>query len=340
MSYNIALQFEDGVTRFISCNEGEKLSDAAYRQKVNIPLDCRDGACGTCRGLCESGDYDLPESSYIEDALTPEEAAERQILACQMKPKSDCVVKIPASSAACKTGSSSFPGKLAQVEKLSDSTISFSIELDDPSSLTFLPGQYVNVQIPGTNLTRAYSFSSPPGSAIASFVVRNVPNGRMSQYLSDAAKPGEAISFTGPNGSFYLREIKRPVLFLAGGTGIAPFLSMLDYLAVVGSAQPIKMVFGVTNDMDLVAIEKLDAIKAKLPGFEYRTVVASAESAHERKGYVTEHIEGGWLNNGDLDVYLCGPVAMVDAVRNWLSSAGITPANFLFEKFSPSAVGA
>jgi len=340
MSYNIALQFEDGVTRFISCNEGEKLSDAAYRQKVNIPLDCRDGACGTCRGLCESGDYDLPESSYIEDALTPEEAAERQILACQMKPKSDCVVKIPASSAACKTGSSSFPGKISQVEKLSDSTISFSIELDDPSALTFLPGQYVNVQIPGTDLTRAYSFSSPPGSAIASFVVRNVPNGRMSQYLSDVAKPGDAISFAGPNGSFYLREIKRPALFLAGGTGIAPFLSMLDYLAVAGSAQPIKMVFGVTNDMDLVAFERLDAVKSKLPGFEYRTVVASAESTHERKGYVTEHIESDWLNSGDVDVYLCGPIAMVDAVRNWLNSTGITPANFLFEKFSPSAVGA
>jgi benzoate/toluate 1,2-dioxygenase reductase subunit len=340
MSYNIALQFEDGVTRFISCNEGEKLSDAAYRQKVNIPLDCRDGACGTCRGFCESGDYDLPESSYIEDALTPEEAAERQILGCQMKPKSDCVVKIPASSAACKTGSSSFPGKIAQVEKLSDSTIRFSIELDDPSALTFLPGQYVNVQIPGTDLTRAYSFSSPPGSAIASFVVRNVPNGRMSQYLSDAAKPGEAISFAGPNGSFYLREIKRPVLFLAGGTGIAPFLSMLDHLVVAGSAQPIKLVFGVTNDIDLVALEKLDAIKSKLPGFEYRTVVASSESAHDRKGYVTEHIESDWLNGGDVDVYLCGPIAMVDAVRNWLNSTGITPSNFLFEKFTPSVVGA
>ena len=340
MSYNIALQFEDGVTRFISCNEGEKLSDAAYRQKVNIPLDCRDGACGTCRGLCESGDYDLPESSYIEDALTPEEAAQRQILACQMKPKSDCVVKIPASSASCKTGSSSFPGKLAKVEKLSESTIGFSIELDDPASLSFLPGQYVNVQIPGTDLTRAYSFSSGPGAQVASFVVRNVPNGKMSTYLSSIAKPGEAISFAGPNGSFYLREIKRPVLFLAGGTGIAPFLSMLESLQSTGSKQPIRMVFGVTNDMDLVALEQLEAMKSKISGFEYRTVVASAESEHPRKGYVTEHIESDWLNQGNVDVYLCGPVAMVDAVRNWLGSAGVTPANFLFEKFSPSAVAA
>ena len=340
MSYNIALQFEDGVTRFISCKENEKLSDAAYRQKVNIPLDCRDGACGTCRGLCESGDYDLPESSYIEDALTPEEASQRQILACQMKPKSDCVVKIPASSAACKTGSSSFPGKISSIEKLSSSTIRFSIELNDPTSLTFLPGQYVNVQIPGTELTRAYSFSSPPGASIASFVVRNVPNGKMSQYLSDIGKSGDEISFTGPNGSFYLREIKRPVLFLAGGTGIAPFLSMLESLSTTGAVHPIKMVFGVTNDMDLVALDQLEAMKTKLPGFEYRTVVASPESTHDRKGYVTEHIENDWLNQGDVDIYLCGPVAMVDAVRSWLSSADITPANFLFEKFSPSAVGA
>jgi len=97
MSHNIALQFEDGITRFISCNDNEKLSDAAYRQKINIPLDCRDGACGTCRGHCESGSYDLPASSYIEDALTPEEAAQGHILACQMRPTSDCVVKIPAT---------------------------------------------------------------------------------------------------------------------------------------------------------------------------------------------------------------------------------------------------
>src|SRR5246127_4369045 len=113
MSYHIALQFEDGVTRFISCNQDEKLADAAYRQKVNIPLDCRDGACGTCRGLCESGEYDLPASSYIEDALTPEEAAKGYVLACQTRPRSDCVIKVPASSAACKTGVSSYQGKLA-----------------------------------------------------------------------------------------------------------------------------------------------------------------------------------------------------------------------------------
>ena len=70
MSFQIALNFEDGVTRFIETNGQETVADAAYRQGINIPLDCRDGACGTCKSFCESGDYD--EGEYIEDALSEE----------------------------------------------------------------------------------------------------------------------------------------------------------------------------------------------------------------------------------------------------------------------------
>ncbi len=336
MAYKIALQFEDGVTRFIDCESGEKLSDAAYRQKINIPLDCRDGACGTCRGVCESGSYVLPESSYIEDALTPEEAAERVILACQMLPSSDCVVNIPASSSSCKISVAKQESEIEQVAELSPSTIGLSINLGSENAISFLPGQYVNLGIPGTDQTRSYSFSSKPGSSQASFVVRNVPGGKMSRYLLEDAKPGEKISLTGPYGSFYLREIKRPVLFLAGGTGIAPFLSMLGVLQNGASAFPIKMVFGVTNDTDLVSIAELEKSVNEIKDFEYRTCVASEQSAHERKGYVTQHIEDSWLNGGEVDIYLCGPIAMVDAVRAWLVEQNIKPANFYFEKFSPS----
>ncbi|MYM22135.1 2Fe-2S iron-sulfur cluster binding domain-containing protein [Duganella sp. FT135W] len=337
MSYNIALQFEDGVTRFISCNENEKLADAAYRQKVNIPLDCRDGACGTCRGLCESGSYDMPESSYIEDALTQEEAAQRQVLACQMKPTSDCVVKIPATSAACKTGVSRYTGNLATVQQLSETTLGFAIELAPGADVGFLSGQYVNVEVPGTGLTRSYSFSSAPGVNRFEFVVRNVPQGRMSTFLAKDAQVGQPIAFSGPYGSFYLREVQRPLLLLAGGTGIAPFLSMLQVLSASGMRQPVRMVFGVTNDVDLVAIEHLQRIAAAHPQFSFRTCVASDDSAHPRKGYVTQHVEQEWLNGGDVDIYLCGPVPMVDAVRRWLKDCGVTPANFYFEKFSASS---
>jgi benzoate/toluate 1,2-dioxygenase reductase subunit len=337
--YSVALQFEDGVTRFISCNPNEKLSDAAYRQKVNIPLDCRDGACGTCRGHCESGSYDMPASSYIDDALTPEEAAQRKVLACQMRPTSDCVVNIPATSAACKTGASSHPGAIAAVEKVSESTIRFSIALEQPDALDFLPGQYVNMQVPGSTQTRSYSFSSAPGASHASFVVRNVPDGLMSRYLANEAQAGQAVSFTGPYGSFYLRPVQRPVLMLAGGTGIAPFLSMLDVLADQGFTQPVRLVFAVTRDCDLVALDQLERIAQAHPQFSYVTCVADADSAHPRKGYATAHVEPGWLNGGDADVYLCGPVPMVDTVRNWFTTIGVQPANFYYEKFSASNTG-
>lgn len=334
MTFNIALQFEDGATRFIECAATETVSDAAYRQNINIPLDCRDGACGTCRGFCESGVVDMPESSYIDDALTPEDAAKGFILACQARPRSNLVVQVLASSTACKSAPASHAGTIAAVEQLSESTIGLSVDLAD--AIGFLPGQYVNVGIPGTALTRAYSFSSPPGGTRASFVVRNVPGGRMSSFLTSDARPGQQIQMTGPFGSFYLRPVVRPTLLLAGGTGIAPFLSMLEKLAEEGSAHPVRMVFGVTNDHDLVAIGQLDALAQRLPAFEYRTCVASPDSAHARKGYVTSHIEAEWLNDGDADVYLCGPVPMVEAVRGWLEASGTPPRNFHYEKFSAS----
>ena len=125
-------------------------------------------------------------------------------------------------------------------EQLSPSTIAFPIELEGEAP-HFLPGQYVNVVVPGSGLVRAYSFSSAPGARHASFVVRNVPGGRMSTWLPAEARPGDEVSFLGPFGSFYLRPQQRPVLMLAGGTGIAPFLSMLAVLDASGFAQPVRL---------------------------------------------------------------------------------------------------
>ena len=102
MTQSIAFNFEDGVTRFIDANVGEIVADAAYRQGINIPLDCRDGACGTCKCFAEAGRYDLGEE-YIEDALSPEEAAQGFVLTCQMRAQSDCVVRVPTSSEVCRT---------------------------------------------------------------------------------------------------------------------------------------------------------------------------------------------------------------------------------------------
>ena len=111
---------------------------------------------------------------------------------------------------------------------------------------------------------------------------------------------------------------------------------MLGKIAETGSEHPIHLVYGVTNDEDLVGVDRLEDYSARIPGFTFTTCVAAEGSAHPRKGYVMAHIEPGHLNGGEVDVYLCGPPPMVDAVRAWLGEQGVAPANFYYEKFSPS----
>jgi benzoate/toluate 1,2-dioxygenase reductase component len=337
MSYQIALTFEDGVTRFFDNREGEIVADASYRSRINIPLDCRDGVCGTCKSYCESGEYELGDY-VVDEAMTEEEAAAGYVLTCQMTPLSDCVIRIPTTSDVAKTGVSSHTGRVSGIEQLSETTATFSVALDERASLGFLPGQYVNVQVPGTDQTRSYSFSSGPASAEVSFVLRNTPTGALSTYLRERATIGDAIEFNGPLGTFYLRALTRPALFLAGGTGLAPFLSMLEKLSAGLAEHPIHLIFGVTAEADLVKVDELEAFAERLPGFTFTCCVADEASTYPNKGYVTRYIEAGHLNGGEVDIYLCGPPPMVEAVRDWLRDQGVTPMNFYFEKFASTGV--
>ncbi|UJW77026.1 benzoate 1,2-dioxygenase electron transfer component BenC [Rhizobium sp. SL42] len=335
MCYQIALNFEDGVTRFIGCNSGEKLLDAAYRAKINLPMDCSDGVCGTCKCRAESGSYDLGDD-YIEDALTADEAGSGMVLTCQMRPTSDCVLTIPTTSLACKTGHQKFSATVAAVTPHHDAAIVLELDVDATAAPAFLPGQYVNIDVPGSGQSRSYSFSSAPGDKRLGFLIKKIPGGVMSNWLADA-KPGDRLDITGPLGSFYLREVKRPLLFLAGGTGLAPFLSMLEVLARAGSEQVIHMIYGVTRDLDLVLVEEIAAYAARLLNFSFITVVADEVSNHPHKGWVTQHMPAEVLHGGDVDVYLCGPPPMVDAVRRHFDVTGVLPANFHYEKFTPNA---
>ena len=336
MSFQIALNFEDGVTRFIEATGQETVADAAYRQGINIPLDCRDGACGTCKCFAEAGRYDLGDE-FIEDALSDDEVQQGYVLTCQMRASSDCVLRVPASSAVCKTQQASFEAAISDVRQLSESTIALSIKGESLSSLAFLPGQYVNLNVPGSEQSRAYSFSSLQKDGEVSFLIRNVPGGLMSSFLTGIAKAGDSMTLAGPLGSFYLRNIERPLLLLAGGTGLAPFTAMLEKIAEQGSLHPVHLIYGVTNDFDLVELERLQALSALIPNFSFSACVANPDSQHPLKGYVTQHIEPSHLNAGDVDVYLCGPPPMVEAVSLYIREQGITPAHFYYEKFAAAA---
>lgn len=332
MTHQVALSFEDGITRFITCAPHETVADASYKARINIPLDCRDGACGTCKSLCESGDYD--GGDYIEDALSDDEAEQGYALPCQMMPRSDLVLRIPTTSDVAKTQAGTHTSTVTDVQRHSETTIGFTLELDDPDTLAFLPGQYVNVTVPGSEVQRSYSFSSGPANRTASFLVRITDGGAMSCYLRDRAQVGDKVDFAGPIGSFFLRELKRPALFLAGGTGLAPLMSMLEKLSAADLDQPVHLIYGVTTDLDLVELDKIRHYAEAIPQFTFDYCVADENSSAPNKGYVTSLFTPENLHDGDIDVYLCGPPAMVEAVRGHMQSEGIAPANFYYEKFS------
>lgn len=335
-SYTVALNFEDGVTRLIQCADDEKVTEAAFRQKINIPMDCRDGVCGTCKCHAEKGEYEL--EFYLDEAMTEAEAAAGYVLTCQMMPQSDCVIRVPASSAVCKTAPETVEAEVVGVDRLSETTFGLRVRLSRP--MGFLPGQYVNVTVPGTEAHRSYSFSSVPGAQEASFLIRNIPGGVMSRYLAERATPGDALTLAGPMGAFYLRPVTRPQLWLAGGTGLAPFLSMLEEVAAQGCDQPITLYYAVTRAADLVELERVRALAAAIGDVTVITVLADPGEAHERTGFVTDHVTAEDLNGGDCDVYLCGPPPMVDAVRAHFAQLGVAPAAFHFEKFNPTETGA
>lgn len=331
-TYSVALSFEDGVTRFITCRDDQTVADASYRQRINIPLDCRDGACGTCKALCESGSFD--GGAYIDDALTPDEAEAGYVLPCSMRPRSDLVLQIASTSAVAKTQAATYTGTLRQLDRLSTTTVAIAVEIPNRSELAFLPGQYVNIAVPGTDRTRSYSFANAPDDDLLTFLVKLTPGGAMSDYLSARAVVGDTISFTGPNGSFFLRETDRPVLLLAGGTGLAPVLSMLRAMRDSSSRRKAHLIYGVSTDEDLVALDEIDEIASTLNGFTWDFCVADPESSAEHKGYVTNLITPKHLYDGDVALYLCGPPPMVEAVRTHVTKAGIEPTGFYYEKFA------
>lgn len=338
-TFQVALSFEDGVTRFITCRADQTVADASYRQRINIPLDCRDGACGTCKALCESGRYD--GGTYIVDALSPDEAAAGFVLPCSMKPRSDLVLQIASTSDVAKTAAARYTGELAALQRLSSTTVKIGIDVPNRDQLAYLPGQYVNLTVPGADVTRSYSFSNAPHEQRLTFLIKLTPGGAMSSYLTERAAVGDTIEFTGPHGAFFLREADRPALMLAGGTGLAPILSMLGAMQAQSSGRRVHLIYSVNTDADLVALDELAQASAQLAGFSWDYCVADPNSAAPNKGpdkaYVTSLIRTEHLYDGDVAIYVCGPPPMVDAVRQHFSAAGLEPTGFYFEKFALAA---
>jgi len=137
---------------------------------------------------------------------------------------------------------------------------------------------------------------------------------------------------------FYLREPRRAILMVAGGTGLAPMLSMLGQLAASGgAAPPIHLLYGVNRRSEVFGIERLEEYRRALEDFRYEVAVAFPDSDWTgSRGFVTDLLREDLLPPAGLDAYVCGPPPMIEAASSWLAGHGLPPEDIHCEKFSPS----
>ncbi|BBN52653.1 hypothetical protein TRE132_07780 [Pseudomonas chlororaphis subsp. aurantiaca] len=140
MNHKVAFSFADGKTLFFPVNANEILLDAALRNGIKIPLDCREGVCGTCQGRCESGNY---SQDYVdEEALSSADLEQRKMLSCQTRVQSDATFYFDFDSSLCSAaGPAQLGATVSEVRQVSDSTAILQLQLDqDQAALDFLPG--------------------------------------------------------------------------------------------------------------------------------------------------------------------------------------------------------
>ena len=209
------------------------------------------------------------------------------------------------------------------------------LDTSDLGPLAYRAGQFAQLQVPGTTAWRNYSYAHPAdrGSEVE-FIVR-LPSGSMSDYLRDRAKPGDRIAMRASKGGFHLRPVVRPLVLVAGGTGISAILAMAQSLEP-GIDLPVHLVYGVTNAGGCANSTNSASYSAPA-ALRVHPIVSNADPSWDGSvGQVTDALHPEMFGGGDADVYLCGPAGMVEATRNWLTDNGIHGTGLYYEKFVPS----
>lgn len=337
MTYKAALSFADGKTLFCAVQNNELLLDAALRSGITLPLDCREGVCATCQGRCDAGQY---TQDYVdEEALSANDLAQRKVLTCQTRLRSDAAFYFDYDSTLCsKAGTSTHQARVSHIERPSDSTAILHLKREGEGALEYLPGQYARLQVPGTDQRRSYSFANAPGSDTLQFLVRLLPQGVMTDYVRERAQVGDVLDFEAPLGTFYLRHIDRPLVMVAGGTGLSAFLGMLDEIAERGGCgQPVHLYYGVRSAADLCELARIETYAQRIPGFRFVPVISEPQADWlGKRGFITEHLDNAELRDQPFDMYLCGPPPMVESIKIWLQAQPLNDTRLYFEKFTES----
>lgn len=324
--------------------EGQTILDGCLRAGVWLPHACGHGLCGTCKVEVLDGDVDHGAASPF--ALMDFEREEGFTLACSATARSDLVIEadIDVDPDAVIRPVRDFVGRVSRFEHLTSDIIGIWISVDE--GIEFQAGQYLNLTVDGVNGPRAFSFAgSPSVTHEVELHVRLVPGGAATPKLHAELSVGDEVRFSGPYGRFFVRRsAEKPMLFLAGGSGLSSPKSMVLDLLESGCTHPITLIHGVRTGADAYFGELFRSLEAAHPNFRYVPALSQpgdldAEWTGET-GFVHEVAER--LFDGrfaGMSAYLCGPPPMIEACILTLMKGRLFERDIFTERFVTAADG-
>lgn len=334
------VRFSDGIERVFPVRAGQTILAAAKENDVRLVHQCLTGSCGTCVTRVESGDVRM--NTARGTSLLPSEAAEGFRLTCTSFCDSDAVMHFDyPSSLLDEPGPARCTAVVGEVSWVASNVVRLALRLPDDAGLEFRSGQYVRVRVPGTEEWRSYSMASTMGDLPELvLLLRVLDAGVMSDYLRSRAKAGDEMELEGPFGLFYLRESKAQQIMIAGGTGLAPMLGMLEDIRLKSGRKPkVLLSFGCASEDNLFYQDELETRAAWLPGLKVKVAVANPGPGYT--GLVGNPVEvitaADVIDAPNAVAYLCGPPPMIESARRHLEALGLHPDNIHAEHFSASA---
>ena len=211
----------------------------------------------------------------------------------------------------------------------------FTFAVPEAEQLHFKAGQFVSFHevLGGKKITRPYSIASLPNGNRFELCLNLAQEGIFSHFLF-GMKPGDSVEMGAPLGFFVVRNPTKEAVFIATGTGIAPFRAMApDYLSHPQAGQ-LSLIFGVRYESSVYYRAEFEELARTHPNFTFWPTLSRAEPSWTgRTGHVQIHLLEAIGDRRDLDVYVCGMKAMVDDVRAILKALGFDRKQIIFEKY-------
>jgi len=205
----------------------------------------------------------------------------------------------------------------------------------------FQAGQYINLygEVHGIKTSRPYSISSSPRQrAYYDITVARIENGFFSDFLLDSVKPGDSFTSSAPSGNFYFNPLfhSKNSVFIAGGSGITPFMSMIQEICDAGLDRNVTLIYGNRKDENIIFHKRLTDLSAARSNISYIPVISEPGKNYTGKcGYIDSCCISENVSDKDsCTYYICGPEAMYDFCLPELESLQIPGRKIRKEMFS------